>query len=308
MPMDNYYLYFPVTEKEEGRGLTLLNTGCTRIEKNSSYPPAAHPAHHNFSWKQGRVLQEYQLIYITRGGGLYESDGCREEITEGTIILLRPGERHRYRPHAHSGWDESWVGFRGNMVDEIVSGSPRMPEHAVFHVGINDTILHLFSDINRFSKGGKPGYQPVISGAVLYLLGLIYAESRRDNFPAADMEQIMVDRACALFRERANDKFSPGQAAGELQVSYSLFRKAFKKHTGMAPGQYQIGLRIQRAKDLLADPHKRIKEIAYELNMDSPLYFCRLFKNRVGMTPVEYRGRLWGRRVGKKIGKVGEKE
>jgi len=294
--MDNYFLYFPVSEKEEARGLTLLSTGCTRIEKNSHYPPSSHPSHHNFGWEKGRVLQEYQLIYITRGGGLFESESCREEITEGTMILLWPGERHRYRPHRHSGWDETWVGFRGNMIDDIIRENQIVPEKTVFRVGFNETIINLFNDINRYSKGEKPGYQPVISGAIIYLLGLIYSESRRDEFQPADMKETMVNKACALFREQT--KLSPEQVAEELRVGYSLFRKAFKKYTGVAPGQYLIGLRIEMAKQLLADPNKLIKEIAYELDMDSPLYFSKLFKEKVGVTPVEYRNRVIKDQIG----------
>ena len=288
--MDNYFLYFPVGEKEAPGALTLLNTGCTHIGKYSNYPPSSHPSHHNFSWKKGRVLQEYQLIYITRGGGLFESESCREEITEGTVILLQPGERHRYRPHPQSGWDEAWVGFRGELIDQILKENRFAPGKAVFHVGYNETIINLFNDINRFSRGERPGYQPVITGAIIYLLGLIYSESRESA--VGDRTQAMVNKACALFREQVCEKISPEQVAEELAVSYSLFRKAFAKYTGLAPGQYLIGLRIRKAKELLADPNKLIKEIAYELNMDSPHYFCRLFKEKVGVTPAEYRARV----------------
>lgn len=285
--MDDYYQYFPVNEKDAARGLTLLSTGSTQIDKNSQYPPVAHPAHHNFSWQDGRVLrQEYQLIYITRGGGLFESESCRSAVTEGSIILLQPGERHRYRPHKTSGWDETWVGFRGNMVDDIIHENRRMPGNAVHRVGFNDTVVHLFNDINRYSRQAMPGYQPVIAGAVIYLLGLISAEGQGTT---TDTKQTMANRARAIFRERVCDTISPEQVAEELRVSYSLFRKAFKQHTGVAPGQYLLGLKIELAKQLLADPNRLIKEIAYELNMDSPLYFGKLFRAKVGVTPMEYR-------------------
>jgi len=286
--MENYYQYFPV-DGNEARGMCLLNTGSTRIEKNSQYPPTAHPSHHNFSWQDGRVLQEYQLIYITRGGGLFESERCRQEVTEGSIILLQPGERHRYRPHAHSGWDETWVGFRGNMIDDIIRDCHWRSGQAVFNIGFSDTIVNLFNDINSFSKAAKPGYQPVISGAVIYLLGLIAAGAQTPSPGAGGTKEEMVSRARAIFRERLCDRISPEQVAAELQVSYSLFRKTFKQQTGIAPGQYLLDLKMQLARQLLADPTKLIKEIAYELNMDSPLYFCKLFKDKFGVTPSEYR-------------------
>jgi AraC-like DNA-binding protein len=293
--MENYYQYFEAGDNAS-RGVCLLNTGSTRIEKNSHYPPSAHPSHHNFNWQDGRVLQEYQLIYITRGGGLFESETCRQEVTEGSLILLQPGERHRYRPHAHSGWDETWVGFRGNMIDDIVRDNCCGHGHAVFNVGFNDTVVSLFNDIRRYSMASKPGYQSVISGAVIYLLGLISAGSQqgrasgtKKTFSSELSKESMVQRARAIFRDRVCDKISPEQVAEELQVSYSLFRKAFKQQTGVAPGQYLLDLKLQLARQLLADPTIQIKEIAYRLNMESPLYFGKLFKDKLGMTPSEYR-------------------
>ena len=285
--MENYYQYFEAGDIAS-RGVCLLNTGSTRIEKNSQYPPSAHPSHHNFNWQDGRVLQEYQLIYITRGGGLFESETCRQEVTEGSLILLQPGERHRYRPHAHSGWDETWVGFRGNMIDDIVRDNCYGRGHAVFNVGFNDTVVSLFNDIRRFSMASKPGYQPVISGAVIYLLGLISAGTPV-TVSSGSSKESMVQQARAIFRDRVCDKISPEQVAEELQVSYSLFRKAFKQQTGVAPGQYLLDLKLQLARQLLADPAILIKEIAYRLNMESPLYFGKLFKEKLGVTPMEYR-------------------
>ncbi|MBS1606057.1 MAG: helix-turn-helix transcriptional regulator [Bacteroidetes bacterium] len=294
--MEDYYQYFPVEQKDPSLGFALLNTGSTRIDKNSQYPPVAHPAHHNFSWQDGRVLrEEYQLIYINRGGGLFESESCRSAVTEGSLILLQPGERHRYRPDKVSGWDESWVGFRGNMVDEIIRDNYYRPEKAVFRVGFNETVVNLFNDINRYSRQGGPGHRPVIAGAVIYLLGLISGAGQGDS---ADAGQTMVNRARALFRERVRDGISPERVAEELRVSYSLFRKAFKQHTGVAPGQYLLGLKIGLAKQLLADPNRLIKEIAYELNMDSPLYFGKLFKEKVGVSPAEYRRQITIRGAG----------
>jgi AraC-like DNA-binding protein len=101
-----------------------------------------------------------------------------------------------------------------------------------------------------------------------------------------------VSKARVIFSEKVYEKISPEAVAEELQIGYSLFRKVFKKYTGLAPGQYLIQLKIQKAKELLADPTKLIKEIAYDLNMESSLYFGKLFKEKTGITPVEYRNQV----------------
>lgn len=43
------------------------------------------------------------------------------------------------------------------------------------------------------------------------------------------------------------------------------------------------------AKEKIYDPEKSIREIAYELGFKHPQHFTRLFKNKVGYTPQEYR-------------------
>lgn len=290
--MENYFRYFPTSEKDESWGLTVLNAGCTRIEKHTYYPPVNHPSHHYFSWDTGRTLQEYQLIYITKGVGYFESENCSENITEGSVILLHPEQRHRYKPDFETGWNEFWVGFKGIFMDNIVAKQYFDPAKTVFKIGFNGTILSLFNDIVKFSTEEKPGYQQAISGAIIYLLGLLHSEHQQDTLLEKDIIEKTVDRARLIFRERINEDVTPEKVAEELLVGYSWFRKVFKKYTGLAPGQYLIQLKIQKAKELLADPSKRVKEIAFELHIESSFYFSRLFKDKVGVTPVEYRNQV----------------
>jgi len=293
--MENYFLYFPISERDEAWGLTVMNAGSTKIERNTCYPPVDHPSHHNFGWENGRVLQEYQLIYITRGGGIFESESCKQRITEGSIILLHPKERHRYRPDLATGWDEMWVGFRGMFIDNIIEKRYFEPAQTVFNIGYNEIIVNLFNDMVRFAKGEKPGYQPVISGAIIYLLGLLHAEHLKTGINEQDATEIMISKARVILREKVYERISLQLVADELQISYSLFRKLFKKYTGLPPGQYLIQLKIQKAKELLADPTRLIKEIAYELHMESYLHFSKLFKEKAGVTPKEYRKQVFSK-------------
>ena len=88
------------------------------------------------------------------------------------------------------------------------------------------------------------------------------------------------------------NKFSPEDVAEELQVGYSWFRKTFKTHTGMAPGQYFIDLKIQRAKEMLCEPYSSVKRIAYDLKFDSVFYFSKIFKGKTGVTPIKFKNQF----------------
>jgi len=95
-----------------------------------------------------------------------------------------------------------------------------------------------------------------------------------------------------MFRTNIDQDIDMEKLAKELGVSYAWFRKAFKAYTGIAPNQYLIQLKIEKAKMLLSSHSKSIKEIAFSLNFKSAFYFSKLFKEKVGMPPVLYRNNI----------------
>lgn len=77
--------------------------------------------------------------------------------------------------------------------------------------------------------------------------------------------------------------------ADELNLSPNYFGDLIKKETGKSAQEYIQNKIIDIAKDKIFDGNKTISEIAYELGFKYPQHFSRLFKQRVGFTPVEYR-------------------
>lgn len=78
--------------------------------------------------------------------------------------------------------------------------------------------------------------------------------------------------------------------AEQLHLSPNYFGDLIKKVTGKTAQEYiQIKL-IDTAKERIFDTTKSISEISYELGFKYPQHFTRLFKQKVGLSPVEYRG------------------
>ncbi len=70
-------------------------------------------------------------------------------------------------------------------------------------------------------------------------------------------------------------------------------RRLFIKQFSLSPKDYILNRRLEAAKDMLLDmPEKSIDEVAEDLGLCSPSYFCKLFKEKVGVTPLEYRGKF----------------
>ncbi len=288
--MINYYKYLPTSMEDENWGLHVLNAGCNRIIKKEIYPSVQHPAHHYFDWSKGRVFNEYQVIYITKGEGIFESASCRKSIIkEGTMLLLFPGEWHRFKPNQQTGWDEYWVGFKGPIMDNIVQQKFFHQRKAILPVGIHESMLHLMLEIIEKTKNEKTGYQPMVAGIVLHLLGQIHSRTKQNNFKAEDITESIIHKARIIFRTNIDRDISIENIAEELNVSYAWFRKAFKAYSGIAPHQYLLQLKIEKAKTLLADHSKQVKEIAFGLNFKSSFYFSKLFKEKTGLSPEQFR-------------------
>lgn len=77
--------------------------------------------------------------------------------------------------------------------------------------------------------------------------------------------------------------------AAELHLSANYFGDLIKKETGIAALEYVQTKVIDIAKERIFDIEKSISEIAYEMGFKYPQHFTRLFKQKTGMTPIEYR-------------------
>lgn len=83
---------------------------------------------------------------------------------------------------------------------------------------------------------------------------------------------------------------SVGYCADELSLSHNYFGDLIKKETGKTAQEYIQTKVIDIAKERIFDWDKSISEIAYELGFKYPQHFTRFFKQKTGLSPVEYRG------------------
>ncbi len=85
---------------------------------------------------------------------------------------------------------------------------------------------------------------------------------------------------------------SVSYCASELNLSANYFGDLIKKETGKSAHEFiQLKL-IDTAKEKIFDPTKTVSEIAYELGFKYPQHFTRVFKQQVGVSPMEYRGSM----------------
>lgn len=288
--MKTFYKYLPVTRTEEDWGFYVNTVGYTKINPREIYPPVeGHPVTHAFTWNKGRILDGYYLVFISKGKGVFESrETAPTHIKEGTCFFLFPDIWHRYRPDLDSGWEEYWVGFKGQYPDALMKTHFFHPEAPFLQVGLDETLLILFQRLLEIVQQAKPGYHQIISGVTLEMLGLMHRISQHRRHSENPTRQL-IHKAMFLLRESLDKTVHMPDLAAELPMGYSKFRKQFKAVTGLSPHEYHLGLRIDRARELLHNTTLSVNEIAYQTGFDSVYYFSKLFKKKSGISPRGFR-------------------
>ena len=284
--------YMLASERDELWGLTVTTIGYEEIAYGDPYPTRGHADGYYFDLDKGRILLEYQLLYIIEGEGIFHSRTVPEaHLKEGDFFLLFPGEWHSYHPTGPRGWKKYWIGFRGQNMDDRVRAGFLSPTKPIYHVGFSDTIVRLYKNAFDAAIEEAAYSQQVMAGIVNLLIGLMYSKERNIQLLNRNQSHVdLINRARLRIREQLESSLTIQQVAEDLGMSYSNFRKLFKEHTGLSPATYQQDLRLQRAKELLTTTTMSIKEIAYRLNFESPDYFSSKFKIKTGRKPSDLRG------------------
>lgn len=282
--------YLVANDRDAQWGLVVNTVGYDEVAPEESYPTRGHGDGYFFDADKGRVLDEYQMLYLIEGEGIFSSDHVKNvHIKAGDIFLLFPGEWHTYHPIEGSVWKSYWIGYKGRNMDDRLRYKFLSPEKPIYHVGFSSDIISLYNSAIKTAKEEAAYYQQVLAGIVNNLLGHMYSLERNIELNRKRGYSDMINKAQMLIRDGVETKITVQEIATELGSSYSNFRKLFKEYTGTSPALYQQTLKLQRAKELLSSTEMSIKEIAYRLNFDSPDYFSSKFKMKVGCKPSEYR-------------------
>lgn len=289
--MDYFFKYTSINTQDKAWQLYLNVAGRYCYLPHAGYPSPTHPSSYYFSWEKGRIIQEYQIIYITEGQGVFETRQSCHKINAGSLIILRKGVWHRYRPLKEIGWTENYIGFDGELADFFLK-QKSLCDIEVVELGEQEVLIDTFHKIFDLVKNENPSFQQIASGMIIKLLGYILSLKNQRSFSGNNIEKI-IQEICFNIREGIETELVFETLVENYDISCSHLRKMFKQYTGKSPHQYYLDMKIIRAKELISHTGLSIKEIASTLGFDSIHYFSRLFKNKVGLPPTEFRTKAY---------------
>jgi AraC-like DNA-binding protein len=287
-----HYRYFPVSQRDRSWGLYATTAGESNIvPRFPAYPPHGHPKGYAFDWQRGRVLDEFQFVYISSGTGTFESEpNAPTRVEPGHAFLLFPGVWHRYMPSQETGWREHWIGFDGESARRWRHCRFISAKSPILEMNAEDAVLAAFSRVMHSIRTNRPALQQILAGATGYLLALFYSAQQAQPVAEAQSSNAIELAIAHMHNEFAHD-LNMKLLAEEIGVGYSWFRSTFVAHTGLSPHQYLLELRLVRARNLLVETSLAVKEIALQTGFDDEHYFSRLFRRKLNLTPGQFRAR-----------------
>ncbi|MDR2552103.1 MAG: AraC family transcriptional regulator [Treponema sp.] len=229
------------------------------------------------------MSNEYQFIFINEGFGRLRSFEGEFALHSGCLVCMVPGEKYRYGPDPESPWTEYRIGFSGSITGEWAARGWLNNIITVHTIANHHDMLIPFEEAIAFSRNPGSALQPLAASCVMRIIGYLL-ENRNIQLRGTNI----IRQAQEIFEKNIFYPIDMDELTGILHINYQQLRDRFREETGLSPYQYFLQLKINKAKELLAEGSLSIKEIAYKLSFDSPYYFSRLFKRKAGVSPSQW--------------------
>ena len=244
--------------------------------------------------------EEMEVIFPVRGNFHYEFKGAQTvDVDANSFVCIPPHVCHRLRDAIDAPGNRFSLHLRRN-VRGMKGGALTSTEYK----RIYDRLL-----ARQCIRTSLSPIQKMATTSLWKLISRPNANHANMDIPKARLLVCQLLCECESPTEKTQTK-SSGEIIAEAKkwllrnmtasvnlddlvsfIGYSRVRlfSLFKEHLGQTPGEYLRGMRIEKAKELLAKSSQTISEIAKTCGLGDPAHFCRLFKKMTGLTPMSWR-------------------
>jgi AraC family transcriptional regulator, transcriptional activator of pobA len=286
-----------VAQYNSMRGVPTMHPLVTVLDLSKAQPMAARTF--NFGL-YAIYIKELKCGELKYGRNHYD-------YQEGTLVFIGPGQVLGVQPNVTTFEPKGWALLFHPDLIRGTALAKHIQEYSFFSYDVNEAlhisaqerevVLECFRKIEFELRHGidKHSRKLIVSNIELFLNYCVRFYDRqfitRDHVNGGIIERFDTLLQDYFQSEKPQDLGIPsvGYFATELHLSAKYFGDLIKKETGKTAQEYIQGKMIDVAKEKIYDPAKTVSEIAYELGFKYPQHFTRLFKQRVGQSPNEYR-------------------
>ena len=227
----------------------------------------------------------YTIIVVHKGVGDYFKGNKDFLLSEGSILVLNPYDVHAGQAVNNNPWEFLTIYVPVSVVSSIgisvkKNHIPYFGKKIIKNFGLFMKATRVFEDLACKRDAS------VVLGAFLKEIITDYATGTQPYYNTCFPQQDpIMNNVRTYIHNHFHKEISITTLCAITQKSNYQLIKTFRNRYQLPPHQYQLNLRIEKARDIISTTNKNLTEVAYEVGFFDQSHFIRHFKKIVGVTP-----------------------
>lgn len=227
-------------------------------------------------------FDSFLLVYTINGEGTLKYDSKTYKLTPKTCFLIDCNEYHNYYNSGKDNWQFHFIHFNGFSAKSIYEKIIGL--NGVVFSG-DDSILSLLLEAEVLSKNISQFSEIYFSEIIASLIASIF----RYNNTELSKKVVLIENVISYIKDHFDTNIKIDDLAKRYFVNEFYLQHLFKKSTSYSIHEYILKLRLEKGKNLLVTTDLSIAEVAEKTGFDNVNNFIRFFKNKTGLTPLNFR-------------------
>lgn len=212
-------------------------------------------------------------------------------MEEGQFVLRRPDMRFPFYLPGKETVGYYWVYFTGNFVEQLLKDCKLEPDH-IYSLQEDhlQKLRQSFTLLFQEAAQKRFGYQNMVASHLISILVQLGRYSQDEAAKVAQQSRRRMEKSLLYIQGNFSDcGLSIAGLAAREHLSESRYRELFRRTFGISPSEAIAQTRISNACHLLQTTNMNITYIANCCGYQDIAYFSRLFKQKTGVSPTDYR-------------------
>lgn len=240
-----------------------------------------------------------EIMFTLEGSRTMHHNGKSWTLTRHSCLLTRKTAYLQELPEL-VGWEVLAFYFQDDFFRQVIEeyyqylplkGLPEPPREMLVEINVNETTHAFFYSILPYFNQTTPPVEALLELKFKELLFNLFLDPANAGLLAYANSLMNINKVPLWQVMETNYMFnlSIGQFARMAHRSISAFKKEFTEYYGTSPGKWLTQKRLDHAKLLIETSRKSVSEVAFNSGFENLSHFSRIFKERYGLSPLQYK-------------------
>ncbi|WP_208586658.1 helix-turn-helix domain-containing protein [Gracilibacillus suaedae] len=250
--------------------------------------------------------EDFEIFMFHKGVCRYLINNQIYDLQPGDILLMDGLALHKPNIPEEGEYIRSHIHFIPEVIEPVLHSMKAIELLNVFHhshylIRTNNTqsiqqIEEIFKKMDRVDRCKSMKYSEkewelkFLLGQMLVWINFLFRDDCSNVSKEFSSKTEHAEKIASYIQHHFQDKITISEIAYNLCLNKSYVSHVFKEMTGYTIMEYVMACRLKQVKYLLeAEEKKPVQEIAYESGFENISHFSRYFKEKVGISPRDYR-------------------